>query len=92
MPGCLIMKPRWEEIEKENPWLLAQYYDFDQDKEAAQKYNITKDLPVFVFLDKNGNEFLRLEGEIKKDELVGIINKNKDRWFLGSSPLLRDCC
>ena len=78
-PGCLIMKPRWEEIEKENPWLEAQYYDFDENKEAAEKYKITKDLPAFIFLDKSGNEFLRLEGEIKKDELVEIINKNKEK-------------
>jgi len=79
------MKPRWEEIEKENPWLLAQYYDFDQDKEAVQKYNITKDLPVFVFLDKNGNEFLRFRQQsftkrlLLGGKLVEIINKNKDR-------------
>ncbi|NCC70988.1 thioredoxin, partial [bacterium] len=26
-PGCLIMKPRWEEIEKENIWLKTEYYD-----------------------------------------------------------------
>ena len=85
MPGCLIMKPRWEEIEKENPWLEAQYYDFDQDKEAVQKYNITKDLPIFVFLDKNGNEFLRFRQQsftkrlLLGGKLVEIINKNKDR-------------
>ncbi|MDD5291237.1 MAG: thioredoxin family protein [Patescibacteria group bacterium] len=78
-PGCLIMKPRWEEIEKENPWLLAQYYDFDQDKEVVKKYNITKELPIFVFLDKNDKEFLRLEGEIEKDKLVGIINENREK-------------
>ena len=85
MPWCLIMKPRWEEIEKENPWLEAQYYDFDQDKEAVQKYNITKDLPIFVFLDKNGNEFLRFRQQsftkrlLLGGKLVEIINKNKDR-------------
>jgi len=79
------MKPRWEEIEKENPWLEAQYYDFDQDKEAVQKYNITKDLPIFVFLDKNGNEFLRFRQQsftkrlLLGGKLVEIINKNKDR-------------
>ena len=85
MPWCLIMKPRWEEIEKENPWLEAQYYDFDQDKEAVQKYNITKDLPVFVFLDKDDNEFLRFRQQfftkrlLLGGKLVEIINKNKDR-------------
>jgi len=78
-PGCLVMRPRWQEIEKENPWLKAEYYDFDQDKEAVEKHKITEELPIFVFLDKDDKEFLRLEGEIKKDELIEIINKNKDR-------------
>ena len=38
--GCLIMKPRWKEIEEANPWLNTEYYDFDQDKEIINKYKI----------------------------------------------------
>lgn len=78
-PGCLIMKPRWKEIEKENSWLVTEYYDFDNEKEAVKKYNIDSTLPTFVFLDKQGNEFLRLNGEVSKDELIKVINENKDR-------------
>ncbi|HNV97192.1 MAG: thioredoxin family protein [Patescibacteria group bacterium] len=78
-PGCLVMKPRWKEIEEENPWLETQYYDFDNDKEAVNLYNIDKVLPIFVFLDKDGKEFLRLNGEIKKDKLIEIINENKNK-------------
>jgi len=78
-PGCLVMKPRWKEIEEENPWLETQYYDFDQDKEAVNMYSIDNVLPVFVFLDKENKEFLRLKGEIKKDKLIEIINQNKDK-------------
>lgn len=78
-PGCLIMKPRWKEIETENSWLETEYHDFDQDKEVVEKYRITDVLPVFVFLDKNGDEFLRLNGEIDKDKLIEIINQNKDK-------------
>jgi thiol-disulfide isomerase/thioredoxin len=77
--GCLVMKPRWKEIETENPWLKTEYYDFDQDKEMVDKYVITNTLPTFVFLDKNGKEFLRLSGEIVKSDLIDFINKNKDR-------------
>ena len=29
--GCLVMRPRWQEIETENPWLTTEYFDFDQD-------------------------------------------------------------
>lgn len=78
-PGCLIMKPRWREIEKENTWLKNEYYEFDESKEVIEKYNIGKNLPVFVFLDKEGNEFLRLRGEVPKKKLVEIINENKNR-------------
>lgn len=77
--GCLVMKPRWAEIEAENPWLQTEMHDFDQDKEAVEKYSINDTLPTFVFLDKNDNEFLRLNGEIDKDKLIDIINKNKDK-------------
>lgn len=77
--GCLIMKPRWKEIERENLWLKTEYYEFDDSKEMVEKYKIDKTLPTFVFLDKNDNEFLRLNGEIEKDKLLEIINQNKDR-------------
>jgi thioredoxin 1 len=77
--GCLIMKPRWAEIEKENPWLKAELYDYDKDKEMAEKYKIDRNLPTCVFLDKNGREFLRLQGEIKKEKLIKIIKENKEK-------------
>ncbi len=79
-PGCLVMRPRWAEIEKENPWLETKYLDFDNDSEEVKKYNIESGvLPVFVFLDKNDNEILRLSGEIEKDKLMEVIFENKDK-------------
>ena len=78
--GCLVMRPRWEEIEKEHPWLETETYDFDQDKEIIEKYKIESGrLPEFIFLDKKGQEFLRLHGEIPKNKLVKIILENQDR-------------
>lgn len=74
-PGCLVMKPRWREIETEYPQLQTEYFDFDQDKEAIKKYNISEALPVFIFLDQAGEEILRLTGEVEKTKLVGIIKK-----------------
>ena len=73
-PGCLVMKPRWAEIEKEYPHLKTEYYDYDNDKEMVEKWNITDILPAFIFLDDSGQEFLRLTGEIDKKELIKIIN------------------
>ncbi len=78
--GCLVMKPIWQEIEKENPWLNTEYFDFDKDKEIVKKYNIESGkLPVFIFLDKNSNELLRMNGEVEKRELIKVLNENKDK-------------
>lgn len=77
--GCLVMKPIWAEIEKENAWLKNEFYDFDTNKEMVEKYKINKELPTFIFLDSKGNEFLRLHGEIAKEKLLQIINENKTK-------------
>jgi len=78
--GCLVMRPRWQEIEKENPWLKTEYFDFDKDKETVNGYDIVSGvLPVFVFLDKDGKEILRLSGEVEKSELLKVIIENKGK-------------
>lgn len=78
--GCLVMKSRWEEIEKKNPWLKTEYHDYDNDQEKIGKYNIKAEkLPVFLFLDKKGKVFLALSGEIPKEKLKEIILKNKNK-------------
>lgn len=72
--GCLVMKPRWAEIEKENPWLITQYFDFDADKDAVEKYHIDSEvLPTFVFLDKDNKEITRLHGEVSKKDIIETI-------------------
>ena len=48
-PGCLVMKPRWKEIEEKNTWLKNEYFDYDQDKEAVTRWKIDENLPTFVF-------------------------------------------
>lgn len=77
--GCLVMKPRWAEIEKEHSWLKTEMYDYDRDKEMVVKYKIDENLPTFVFLDKKDKEFLRLQGEQPKEKLIEIILENKDK-------------
>lgn len=78
--GCLVMRPRWAEIEKENSWLKTEYFDFDKDKDIINKYNIEGGiLPVFIFLSKEGEEILRLSGEVEKDKLLKTINENRDK-------------
>lgn len=78
--GCLVMKPRWAEIEKENPSLETEYFDFDINQDVVNKYQIESGvLPVFIFLDKANNEILRLSGEVEKEVLLKVIQENKDK-------------
>jgi len=72
--GCLVMKPRWKEIEAELPWLETEYHDADEEAELVKKYEI-KEYPCFIFLDKNNNEIYRDGGEIEKKKLIEIIEK-----------------
>jgi thiol-disulfide isomerase/thioredoxin len=77
--GCISMKPRWAEVEKENSWLKTQYIDYDDSPDVIKKYNIDQKLPVFIFLDKNSKEIERLQGVISKEEILKKINEHKDR-------------
>ncbi|MCF7836138.1 thioredoxin family protein [Candidatus Gracilibacteria bacterium] len=76
--GCLVMKPRWAEIEKENPWLAAEFIDVDENPDLVEKWEI-KEIPEFIFLDKNEVEIERMAGEIKKEILVAKILELRNR-------------
>lgn len=75
---CLVMRPMWEEIEKLIPGLKTDYFEADENPEVLKKYNV-KDIPVFIFLDKNGEELLRLEGMQEKNELIELVKENLGR-------------
>lgn len=77
-PGCLIMKPRWAEIEKENPWLETEYFEYDDNLDKVKEYEVGNVLPVFIFLDKDGKELTRLKGEKDKKDILELLEKYKD--------------
>lgn len=76
--GCLVMKPRWAEIEQELHWLTTEYHDVDEDKDLAAHYRI-EDYPCFIFIDKKGNEIHREYGEVEKKKLIELVNRFKDQ-------------
>jgi len=78
-PGCIIMKPIWEEIEAEIPELKTEYFDYDENKEVIEKYNIGDEIPIFIFLDKQGQEFHRIVGQRSKEELIKLVKDNLSR-------------
>lgn len=77
--GCLVMRPRWQKIEKEIPGLDTEYFEYDERKDIAEKYNIenTK-LPVFIFIDKDGKELERVAGEVAEKTLIELISKYRN--------------
>jgi len=77
-PGCIVMKPRWAEIEQELPELKTEYFDADEHKELLKKYEV-KNLPAFIFLDQNENVLVKKEEEVSKEEILRIIEENRNK-------------
>lgn len=77
--GCLVMGPRWQKIEQDNPWLKTEYLDFDENAEKVKEYEVGEKLPVFVFLSKDGCEIDRKVGEVSEEEILKLIKKYKDK-------------
>jgi len=75
-PGCLVMRPRWQEIEQEMPELETQYIEYDSEHPLVHQYKIDEQLPVFVFLNQDGEEIARLQGEVSKNEILTLIHEN----------------
>lgn len=75
-PGCLVMRPRWERVEKKLNWLKTEYWDFDDKEGELKEMGIEAErLPVFVFLNDRGEEIERLQGEIEEKKLVEEIER-----------------
>lgn len=74
-PSCLVMRPRFEEIEKMYPNIESKSYDLDFDEESSQ-YNVGHILPVFILFDAEGTEIGRLIGEQKLDVLNKVIEEH----------------
>lgn len=77
-PGCVVMKPKWKEIESENTWIESEYFDADKNADLVEKHSV-QDLPTFIYIDKNGEELDRQHGIIPKDKIVEMLTKHKDK-------------
>lgn len=75
---CLVMKPMWKRIEEAIPELKTEYYDADENPELLEKLAI-KNIPVFIFLDKEGKEFDRLQGIQNEEELMDKVKANLEK-------------
>ncbi|NCN07567.1 thioredoxin family protein [Candidatus Falkowbacteria bacterium] len=77
-PECIIMRLRFAEIEKEMPELKTEFIDIDKNNDIKKIWSI-EDIPTFIFLDKNGQEFLRLQKLVEKEDLIKVIKENNDK-------------
>jgi len=75
---CLVMKPMWSDIEEEISDLKTEYFDADENPEKLKEYGVD-DIPVFIFLDKDGKEFLRLRGVQNKEDLIKTVKENLNK-------------
>ncbi|MDD4036232.1 MAG: thioredoxin family protein [Bacilli bacterium] len=73
-PSCLYVNNQLKQIEKEISDIEIISYDYDNDKDLVNKWDIGEILPVFIFLDDNGNEIKRLIGERNKKQFLEAIN------------------
>lgn len=70
-PSCLIMQPRYAEIEKIYNFDMIEY-DYDMDSDIVKNYNIGDILPVAIVFDGD-KEISRIIGEKSKKELDKIF-------------------
>ncbi len=74
--GCLVMRPRWQKIEDDNPDLVTEYYDFDEDTKVVEKFKVEEGkLPCFIWLDEKGEELERITGEPPVKKLKQAIER-----------------
>ena len=72
MPGCvscIFMDKILEQIDG----IEVISYDYYDDNEAIEMYNVGRTMPVLIF-EKDDKEIGRLSGEHSKKEVLDIIN------------------
>lgn len=74
--GCIIMNKVWNEVLKEVD-IETESLDYDLDEEEVKKYRPGTILPVFIFF-VDEKEIKRVTGEMKKEELLKIIDELGD--------------
>ena len=73
--ACLVMKKIFKHVENMHPELEFITYDYDNDEDMVEKYNIGTTIPVLVFVDENENEVGRIVGEKSYEEIEKYISE-----------------
>lgn len=70
---CIYIKSVLDDIGEEYAELVVEEYDADDHADMHKQFEI-KDIPTLIFVDKDGNQVLRLEGAKDKKELKKVID------------------
>lgn len=73
--ACLVMKKIFKHVENMHPELEFITYDYDNDEDMVEKYNIGTTIPVLVFIDENEQEVGRIVGEKSYQEIEEYISE-----------------
>ncbi|MBN2503913.1 MAG: thioredoxin family protein [Bacilli bacterium] len=71
-PSCLLMKSRIRKLIASGASAQLVEYDFDNDLEAIEKYEVGSILPVIVF-EQDGIETSRIVGEESLRRLKEVV-------------------
>ena len=69
------MKKTIKEIKELYPEIEFIDYDYDLDEKEVEKWNVGTLIPVMIFLNAEGKEIFRLNGEKSKKEIVKVIEE-----------------
>jgi thiol-disulfide isomerase/thioredoxin len=69
------MKSRWSKITKNHPLLRIVDYEYDDQPELVNQYQIGNILPVVIFVTDDGTEVHRLIGEKSVRELEKTLEE-----------------
>ena len=70
--GCLVMNKVWNNILKKYA-IETEELDYDMDCLEVERYNPGDILPIFIFLDNNGEEIKRIVGEVSEKKMNEIL-------------------
>lgn len=71
-PSCLIMRPLYQKIAKENGFELTEI-DYDEEPSVREEYKLGKILPAAVFI-LEGKFLFKLVGEKSRKDVIEAVN------------------
>lgn len=69
-PSCLIMRPRYKELIKNDSQTTLEEVDFDDHPDLVKQFKIGNILPVAIVFNNQKKEIKRIVGEVSSKKLA----------------------